>query len=209
MPKSRTRKDRKSPGGRGLNPAKRWSPEKRRRGNAIMAATVAIFAAAIGAYWWVEAAAEEDFLVLAAEGKAALSAVRHERSLGRGHLGLGRTRTYPSQFPTSGSHHSVPAESGVSDDQQPAIHLVHALEHGQIVIYYGKPGDAVLETLRRWTGLYSGRWDGVVATPMPGLGRKIVLTAWRKRLDQAEFDRPAAAAFIDAFRGRGPENRVR
>ncbi len=174
-----------------------------------MAVTVAIIAAAIGAYWWRSAAVERDFLALAAEGKAALSGVRNERSLGGGHLGLGQTRTYPSRFPTSGSHHSVPTEPGVYQDQQPAIHLVHALEHGHIVIYYDKPGGAVLETLRRWTKLYSGHWDGVVATRMSGLGRKIVLTAWTKSFSQAEFDRPAAAAFIDAFRGRGPENRVR
>jgi len=209
MPKSRTRKGRKSPGGSGLTPAKRWSPGMRRRGNAIIAATVVIIAAALGAYWWVSAAAEREFLALAAEGTAALSGVRTERSLGRGHLRPGRTRTYPSWFPTSGKHHSIPTGPGFYATPQPPIHLVHALEHGHIVIYYDKPPDAVLEILRRWTRLYSGHWDGVVATPMSRLGRKIVLTAWTKRLDQAEFDMPSAAAFIDAFRGRGPENPVR
>jgi hypothetical protein len=87
--------------------------------------------------------------------------------------------------------------------------LVHALEHGHIVIYYDKPDAEALKTLRVWSGLYSGQWDGVVVTPKPGLGQKIVLTAWAKRLDQNQLDMPLAAAFIDAFRGRGPENPVR
>ncbi len=209
MPKSRARKGRKSSGGSGLTIGELSSPAKRRRGNAIIAVTVAIIAAAIGAYWWLSAAAERNFLEFAEEGKAALAGVKNERSLGGGHLEPGRTRTYLSRFPTSGSHHRVPTEPGFYENQQPAIQLVHALEHGLIVIYYDKPGAVVLETLRRWSRLYSDHWDGIVATPISGLGRKLVLTAWAKRFDQAPFDMPAAAAFIDAFRGRGPENPVR
>jgi hypothetical protein len=49
----------------------------------------------------------------------------------------------------------------------------------------------------------------VVAAPSSGLGKAVVLTAWRKILKLDEFDPAAAAAFIDKFRGRGPENRVR
>jgi len=166
-------------------------------------------AAAMGAYWWISTEVERAFLALAAEGKPVLSRVTNEKSFGGGHLGPGQTRTYPSRFPTSGSHHRVPTGPGFYRNPLSAIHLVHALEHGHIVIYYDKPGAAALKTLRRWAGLYSGHWDGVVVTPMSGLGEKIVLTAWAKRLDQARFDMPAAAAFIDAFRGRGPEKPVR
>jgi len=127
----------------------------------------------------------------------------------RGHLRPGQTRTYTSLFPTSGSHHRTPTEPGYYETHQPPIHLVHALEHGHIVIYYDKPDAEGLKTLRVWSGLYSGQWDGVVVTPKPGLGQKIVLTAWAKRLDQNQLDMPLAAAFINAFRGRGPENPVR
>jgi hypothetical protein len=35
------------------------------------------------------------------------------------------------------------------------------------------------------------------------------LTAWTKKLSLVQFDEAAAAAFIDAFRGRGLENPVR
>jgi hypothetical protein len=66
---------------------------------------------------------------------------------------------------------------GYYETHQPPIHLVHALEHGHIVIYYDKPDAEGLKTLRVWSGLYSGQWDGVVVTLKPGLGQKIVLTA--------------------------------
>ncbi len=209
MPKSRTRKNRKSPGGAGLTAGDPSSPAERRRRNAIIAVSVAIVAAAIGAYWWKSAEAEREFLALAAQGSATLSEVKNEPSLGGGHPASARRLSYPSRFPTSGPHHRIPTDPGFYEDQQLAIHLVHALEHGHVVIYYDKPDAGTLGTLRHFTELYSGHWSGVVATPMPGLGPKIVLTAWTKRLDQAEFDKPSAAAFIDAFRGRGPENPVR
>jgi hypothetical protein len=37
----------------------------------------------------------------------------------------------------------------------------------------------------------------------------VVLTAWRKILKLDSFEPAAAAAFIDTYRGRGPEKRVR
>ena len=43
----------------------------------------------------------------------------------------------------------------------------------------------------------------------PDGGEAIVLTAWTKRLRLDPFDPAAAAAFIDAYRGRGPEHPVR
>ncbi|NJL86481.1 MAG: DUF3105 domain-containing protein [Leptolyngbyaceae cyanobacterium SM1_1_3] len=45
--------------------------------------------------------------------------------------------------------------------------------------------------------------------PKAGLGDKIVLTAWTKKLVIPEFDPQAAATFIDEYRGRSPENPVR
>ncbi|MCG8458808.1 MAG: ABC transporter permease, partial [Holophagales bacterium] len=60
--------------------------------------------------------------------------------------------------------------------------LVHALEHGSVVIYYDQPGPEALATLKDWAGLYTGTWDGVVLTPMDGLGEEVVLNAWTKTL---------------------------
>ena len=87
--------------------------------------------------------------------------------------------------------------------------LVHALEHGNVVIYYDTPGPEVLAILKDWAGLYTGTWDGVVVAPMDGLGGDLVLTAWTKTLRLRSFDAGLAAAFVDAHRGRGPEHPVR
>ena len=87
--------------------------------------------------------------------------------------------------------------------------LVHSLERGYVVIYYDDPAPGVLSTLKRWVGLFHEDPDGVIVVPLHGLGESIVLTAWQRRLRLSQFDPNAAAAFIDAFRGRGRERRVR
>ena len=89
------------------------------------------------------------------------------------------------------------------------MQLVHALEHGNIVIYYDKPSQAVLTRLHKWAATYTGQWEGIIVTPSPGLGTGIVLTAWERRLILSRYDKTKVYAFIDAFRGRGPEHPVR
>ncbi len=170
-------------------------------------------AAALGAVggwlWWQFNAAEAVFLDLAQAGRPALGAVKTRPNLGRGHVPPGRPVAYGDPFPTSGPHDPEWVEAGFYRTPQAPERLVHALEHGNIVIYYDTPGDAVLQTLDSWTGLYGGQWSGVVVAPGPGLGAAVVLTAWRKVLRLDPFDAAAAAAFVDAYRGRGPEKPVR
>ncbi len=78
-----------------------------------------------------------------------------------------------------------------------------------MVIYYDTPGDAAVATLKDWASRFKGQWSGVVATRFAGLGNELVLTAWTRSLRLNSFDAAQAAAFVDAFRGRGPENPVR
>ena len=125
---------------------------------------------------------------------------------GRWHLEPGETWEYRSTPPTSGPHDPKWIKSGFYRTVQPPAKLVHSLEHGVVVIYYDRPAPDVLATLRGWTAKYPGKWDGVIVAPLPGLGRKVVLTAWRKRLRLDPFDADRAQAFIDAFRGHGPES---
>jgi hypothetical protein len=119
---------------------------------------------------------------------------------------------YGTPFPTSGPHSPRWTETGFYSEPQRPTELVHALEHGNIVIYYDRPGPRALGQLRRWAETYQGQWNGVVVVPSPGLRERIVLTAWEKRLLLDRFDEAdeaAAAAFLDAFRGRGPEGAMR
>ena len=132
--------------------------------------------------------------------------IQRERSLGREHID--GPIDYGTDFPTSGPHAPSPARPGFYDEALPLEPLVHALEHGNIVIYYDEPGDAAMNLIRGWTDQYQGVWDAVIAVPHEGLGEGIVLTAWQHRLELAKLD-VRASFFIDAFRGRGPENRVR
>ena len=117
--------------------------------------------------------------------------------------------TYQSDPPTSGIHDLTWVEPGFYDEPQRSTRLVHALEHGNIVVYYDRPGPEELETIRRWTGLYQGQWSGVVVALRPGLKAKIILTAWNRILRQNTLDSAGGAAFIDKFRGHGPEHPVR
>ncbi len=182
-----------------------------RAGGKRWAFRAVLAAAAIGAgfAWWVSNTDERDFIALAAQGQEGLKRIETVASAGGGHLGPSENRVYSSRFPTSGRHHRSWTDAGFHRTPQMETQLVHALEHGNIVIYYDKPGADVIEMLKTWTGLYTRQWSGVIAAPMARLGKAVVLTAWTKRLTLAEFKAAPAAAFIEAFRGRGPENRVR
>lgn len=180
-----------------------------RRLNWAIAAGIVVLAAAGAGYWWQQGQIEQSFEALAAQGQPALERVESMPSQGTRHLAPGESHSYGERFPTSGPHDRTPTAPGFYEDPRPPTRLVHALEHGHVVVYYDAPGEAVLERLRDWASVYDGHWDGVVATKKPGLGETVVLTAWTKILRLTPFDPAAAAAFIDAYRGRGPERPVR
>ncbi len=117
---------------------------------------------------------------------------------------------YKTDPPTSGAHYDVWTKAGFYKEPQAKPLLVHALEHGNIIIYYSPqntPAD-VMKKLEEYTRRWQGQWDGVTVTPREQT-EQVVLTAWTKMLVQPTFDAQSAEAFIDAFRGRGPEKPVR
>ena len=181
-----------------------WSG--RRRFDVIAVAVIAIAAAAWGVSSWFDSQSESRFDDLAQSGKESLAAVESPPFEGTGHEG---PYSYRGNPPTSGSHHPVPLDPGFYEVGQPPTRLVHSLEHGHIVIYYDSADQSVLDTLRVWTSLFTHLWGGVIATPKAELGQSVILTAWRKKLVLKTFDEATAAAFIDRYRGRGPENPVR
>jgi hypothetical protein len=178
---------------------------------ALIAAGLLVVAGA--AYWWQSGQSETEtadaFGLLVQEGQPVLARVRSPASQGNEHLNAGATKNYVEPFPTSGDHAPQGVKAGFYDRELPKVNLVHALEHGNVVIYYDTPGEAALASLKDWAGRFTGPWDGLVVTLSPGLGKAVVLTAWTKSLRMKEFDPAGAAAFVDAYRGRGPENPVR
>lgn len=146
---------------------------------------------------------------LTERGQHWLEEVEQQPNKGVEHVGEGTPVAEEEDFPTSGPHWPRPTEAGFYGEPQPKGALIHALEHGLVVVHYDEPGFKALSMLRRWSDDLAGRWQGLIAVPHEGLGQKMVITAWRQRLDLPEFDETALAAFIDAYSGRGPENAVR
>ena len=125
---------------------------------------------------------------------------------------------YNSTPPTSGIHTDQTVIFGIYDEPVPAISTVHNLEHGAVVIRYGPDVPAgETEKIREF---YLDDPNGLVVAPMPGLGDTIAVTAWtydqgrqndrtyegEGRLAKVErFDEDAFKAFVDEFRGNGPE----
>jgi hypothetical protein len=83
---------------------------------------------------------------------------------------------YNSFPPTSGPHYYLPAKWNIYTFAIPEIALVHNLEHGGVVVQYGKQVPrATVAQIRAW---YLKDSTGLVVAPLPALGAKIVLTAW-------------------------------
>lgn len=160
-------------------------------------------------FYWQRMQAARGFASDAARGEPSLLQVEEVTDRGRSILMPNAAYEYSDPFPTSGPYDPDWIEPGFYDSPRAPTLLVHALARGTIAIYYDKPPASVLDTLKDWVGLFHGDRDGIIVVPHSSLGSAIVLTAWDKRLRLATFDPAAAAAFIDAFRGHGPEEPVR
>jgi len=119
---------------------------------------------------------------------------------------------YKTEPATSGRHYAKWLPPGVyeEDKTKPEL-LVHNLEHGNIVIYADRDqlakGD--LESLQKLPLKYGGQWDGVVLVTRKGMPAPVILTAWRAKMPLKIYDAKKIDDFLDAFRGRGPENPIR
>ncbi len=190
---------------------------KRRRGNSpnplsflLGPVGVAIaMVAVIGGLWYRNRPQSVPFEPNTTIGEAAMASVQTFPDRGQAHVAPGQPVNYDTDFPTSGPHDPNPVLPGVYSQEQRLEELVHSIEHGNIVIYVDQPGQVAMDTLTAWAREFPGYWDGLVVVPRPGLGEEVVLTAWNHKLRLPEFESEAAATFIDAYRGRGPENPVR
>jgi hypothetical protein len=83
---------------------------------------------------------------------------------------------YNSFPPTSGPHYYLPAKWDIYGYAIPQLALVHNLEHGGIVVQYGKDvPKATVAKIRAW---YLKDSTGLVVAPLPKLGQTIALGAW-------------------------------
>lgn len=127
---------------------------------------------------------------------------------GQQHIQPGQTHpAYNSDPPTSGWHYDTPLAAGFREQPAADEQVVHNLEHGHVVISYdcSKLTDCqgVKEQLRRLAERYRN-WK-ITIVPRQNADAAIALTAWGW-LDKLDgFDEARIAAFINAWRDRGPE----
>jgi hypothetical protein len=123
--------------------------------------------------------------------------------------------TFP---PSGGAHYGLWVVWGFYREPADPRQVVHNEEHGGVVIWWGP--DVPSSTVDRLEAFYQQKPEGMVGTPIAGLGNKIALTAWTGDPTKyyrnhnfgtghlavcSSFDQKAFATFRDAFRGKGPE----
>ena len=119
--------------------------------------------------------------------------------------------TYNSNPPSSGLHYPTWPVFRVYDKPVPWGFLVHALEHGAVVIAYNCPGgcEAELAQAREVMAAVPKRGTctrpPVILTPDPTLDVRFAAAAWGHTLRAPCFNREAFASFIADRVDQGPE----
>jgi hypothetical protein len=130
------------------------------------------------------------------------------KSMGRQHTTNPKTKVVYTQSdpPTSGKHYQVPPPLMIYDEPVPQWILLHALEHGNVLVQYGdKVSASDREALRE--AVLSHRVHTLMA-PYPKLGKRVVYTAWQRMLSCTGFQKDAltgAQAKWAGLKGVAPE----
>jgi hypothetical protein len=110
---------------------------------------------------------------------------------------------YNSFPPSSGRHYFQTVTYGFYDQPVDKYSVVHNLEHGAILVYWGnKVPRSEIEKIRTW---WQDDARGIVASPLPALGNKIAVVAWTHVAKCTSFDDKAFSKFRDTFQFKGPE----
>ena len=122
---------------------------------------------------------------------------------GRNHVSC--NIAYQVDPPSGGNHNPTAAPAGryTMENRPPDAQIVHALEHGFVVIWYRPDLDAAgvgqLEELADRHG------RAVLLVPRPSLSQPVAATAWHRRLLCSRPDVAALETFITEFQDEGPE----
>ena len=129
-------------------------------------------------------------------------------SMGRQHIEVGDDHLpYHTDPPTSGPHAGA-APNGFYDSPVPDENVVHNLEHGYVAISYDceklADCDTVKNNIRQLLKRYNNHQ--LMAVPRQNRDAPLALTAWQRIDLLDEYDEDRLVAFIEAWRGRAPEN---
>jgi Protein of unknown function (DUF3105) len=123
--------------------------------------------------------------------------------------------TYGTKPPSSGNHYPIWADFKTYATPVPWGHLVHALEHGAIVIVYNCPGGCPDEVARAQALIDSLPTDPictapdvrrVILAPDPTLDVRWAASAWTWTLRASCFDETSFHSFATAHYGMGGED---
>lgn len=120
---------------------------------------------------------------------------------GRDHI---ESPSYEVDPPAGGDHTIQAASAGVFREGQvpPDGPLVHALEHGFVIIWY-QPAEA--EVMRQAEEIGEEFSDETLVVPRTSLDVPVAATAWHRRLLCDSFEEDSLEAFVTGFRDKGPE----
>ena len=123
---------------------------------------------------------------------------------------------YNSNPPSSGPHYPQWAQFQEFESPVPAGYLVHALEHGAVVLLYkceGAACDPIKANLRKVRDAVPAdpRCDPtirarVIIAPMPTLDVPVAAAAWGWTYKAQCFDQPTLEAFAKTHYAQGPED---
>lgn len=131
---------------------------------------------------------------------------------GRSHVDEGSALTFQHYPPSSGSHYPVWLPVAFYDQPQSEGYWVHNLEHGQVVALYNCTEgqcDTLKSQLREVLSKAPLRGCDkpkmVVVPYSRNMATPIVLVAWDRQLDLAQFDEEAILNFYKRYENQGPE----
>jgi hypothetical protein len=159
----------------------------------------------------------DDDAELAAAAKAAGCELKSYKAKSRQHTAdLAEKIKYASNPPTSGRHYQEWAEDGAYEDPPDIKMLVHALEHGRVIIWVNKKLPS--EQRANIKAFYDDDTYQMLITPdMSKMTYDVALTAWSREPEPNGTGRlmgcpkyndemfTAFEAFKDEHRSRGPE----
>ena len=130
---------------------------------------------------------------------------RADRDQGQGRNHLTGDIAYKVDPPAGGDHNPSAAQPGTYslETKPPDPQIVHALEHGYVVIWH-RP-DLAPEALEELRAL-AGRYDrDVLLVARESLGQPVAATAWHRRLLCTRPDVESLDRFVTSYRNKGPE----
>lgn len=190
-------------------PKVRSAPRDERRNRKILVG--------VGASALVIAAAVAAFLLLSggnAQSGGTVETLReagctyeNPASQGRAHVVALPAGHKPNSVPrSSGPHAQDTLIYGFYTETVPELNAVHNLEHGAVIIWLGPRVPQA--TINQVNEFYREDPNGLIVAQHPRLGDDIALVAWTRVARCPRYDEDAFDAFIDAFRGKGPESDV-